>query len=237
MNPDDVNQVDSQPNEYTTKLRDETRLLMNMLSNDYRANNLTDMLHGAWATLNTTNNNPDFLAQVAHSIREFMEKAHDYIVEAPVKQEGNGLKGAVISLTDKWTSATQNTKTISTSDWSGTVDNPFQKILKALGEFFATFSAEHRPRGAQHRAVMATLDSSGQPIPEIIMKERLKLWNELDDFFKEVAHHKKTTNKEELQVKIISLEDFLLVLKYPERALPIETLNTLEDIIAEGDAV
>lgn len=237
MNPDDVNQVDSQPNEFTTKLRDETRLLMNMLSNDYRANNLTDMLHGAWVTLNTTNNNPDFLAQVAHSIREFMEKAHDYIVEAPVKQEGNGLKSAVISLTDKWTSATQNTKTINTSDWSGTVDNPFQKILKALGEFFATFSAEHRPRGAQHRAVMATLDGSGQPIPEIIMKERLKLWNELDDFFKEVAHHKKTTNKEELQVKIISLEDFLLVLKYPERALPIETLNTLENIIAEGDAV
>lgn len=197
---------------------------------------LANMLRGAWTTLGASGN-PDVLAQVAHSMRELMEKAHDYMVEVPVKIEGNGLKSAVISLTEKWTTAVQSTKSISTSDWSGAIDSPFQKMLKTLGEFFSTFSAEHKPRSAQHKAVLTTLDGSGQPIPEAITKERLKLWGGLDDFFKSVAHHQKATTIVELRAKIVTLEDFILDVKYPERSVPIDTLDVLDSIIAEGDSV
>lgn len=210
-----------------------TLRLLELLSES--SDDLADMLRGAWIALDSSGN-PDMLAQVAHSMRELMEKAHDYMVEVPVKIEGNGLKSAVISLTGKWSTAVQNTKSISTSDWSGTIDNPFQKVLRALGEFFVTFSAEHKPRGSQHKAVLTTLDGSGQPIPEAIMKERLKLWGGLDDFFKSVAHHQKTTTSMELKAKIVALEDFILDIKYPERSVPIDTLNMLDGIIAEGNA-
>jgi hypothetical protein len=231
---DESSIIDDQITQNTVSLDSRTLRLLELLSE--KSEDLANMLRGAWINLDSSGN-PDMLAQVAHSMRELMEKAHDYMVEAPVKIEGNGLKSAVISLTEKWSTATQNTKSISTSDWSGTVDNPFQKMLKVLGEFFATFSAEHRPRSAQHKAVLATLDGSGQPIPEAIMKERLKLWSELDDYFKDVAHHQETTTNVKLKAKIIILEDFILDIKYPERGVPIDTLNVLDSIIAEGNTL
>lgn len=237
MSLDSPNQVKSPSNEFITDLRNETRQLLDIFLNEYDAKNLSDMLHGAWITLGAPNNNPDYLPQVAHSIRELVEKAHDYVVEVPVRIEGNGLKSVIISLAEKWSTATQNTKSINITEWSGTVDGPFQKILKTMSEFFATFSAEHKPRSAQHKATLATLDGSGQPVPEAIMKERLKVWGELDDFFKAVAHHKKTTTKKVLESKIIALEDFILDVKYPERSVPIDTLDILDSIIAEGETV
>lgn len=44
---------------------------------------LGDMLLGAWATLESVNN-PDMLAQAAHSIRELIEKAPYYIERVPI---------------------------------------------------------------------------------------------------------------------------------------------------------
>lgn len=211
-----------------------TQRLLDLLSE--KSESHADMLKGAWATLESSGN-PDMIAQAAHSMRELIEKAHDYMVEAPVKIEGDGLKSAVITLAEKWSTGTQKTKSISTSDWSGTVDNPFQKLLKALGDFFATFSAEHRPRKEQHKAVLRTLDGSGQPIPEAIIKARLKVWGEFDDFFKDVAHHRIEVTLSELRTKIENFEDFILDMRYPERALPIDTLDALDSIISEGEAV
>ncbi len=89
----------------------------------------------------------------------------------------------------------------------------------------------------EHKAVLETLDGSGQPIPEAITKERLNFWGDQDDFFKSVAHHEKTTTTAELRIKIIALEDFILDIKYPERNVPIDTLNMLDSIIAEGNNV
>lgn len=218
-------------------LNNETQELIRMLNDEYNAQSLSDMLHGAWVTIKLPGDNPDKLPQAAHSIREFMEKSHDYLVEVPVKRDGNGLKSAVISLNDKWTTATNNTKSINISDWSGTVDSQFQKILKALGEFFATFSAEHRPRRAQHQAVLKSLDGSGQPLPKAIMEQRLKLWSGLDDFFKDVAHHQKTTTIDALANKVSELENLILNAKYPERSVPIEVLAALDSAIAEGENI
>lgn len=229
---DELENIDEQFAQSAVSYDSRTLRLLELLSEN--SEDLANMLRGAWITLESSGN-PDVLAQVAHSMRELMEKAHDHMVEVPVKMEGNGLKSAVISLTEKWTTAIQGTKSISTSDWSGTVDSPFQKVLKSLGEFFTTFSAEHRPRSAQHKAVLSTLDGSGQPVPEAITKERLKLWSELDDFFKGVAHHQKITTIAELKAKIVNLEDFILDIKYPERSVPIDTLDMLDAIIAEGD--
>gem|GEM_PF-2251610 len=237
MNTDAIGQIDNQQLAYGVRLRNETLQLIEMFTNEYDAKKLADMLHGSWIALKTPNNNPEYLPQVAHSVREFIEKAHDNIVGAPVEVEGGGLKVTVINLNAKWAKAVKNTKTVDTDAWTGTLDSPVQKVLKALGEFFATFSATHRPRGAQHRAVFEKLDGSGQPIPELIAKQRLALWGELDDYFKDVAHHKFIASQDTLEEKIIVLEDFILDMKFPERAVPIDTLNELDTLIAEGNAL
>lgn len=236
MNPDDVIQVDSQADALYRSLSSDTQQLMSMLKNEHKAQNLADMLHGAWATLKTGSDSPDFLPQVAHSIREFIEKLHDRIVEVPVKRDGNGLNDAVITLSGKWSVATQKTQSIDTSDWSGAVDNHFQKVLKALSDFFTTFTKGYRPRKGQYSAVIRTLDGSGQTMPVKIVKERLSKWSDLDDYFKDVAHHQLPTTKKELMTKITILEDLILSWKYPERGVPINTLDLLDSFIAEGEA-
>src|SRR5438445_9399810 len=107
---DDSSIIDEQVTQNAVSLDSRTLRLLELLSE--KSGDLADMLKGAWITLDSSGN-PDMLAQVAHSMRELMEKAHDYMVEIPVKTEGNGLKSAVISLTEKWSAATQSTKSIS----------------------------------------------------------------------------------------------------------------------------
>lgn len=236
MDSETLRQVDDQAGGFNVRLRNETLQLIELFSNEYSAKALADMLYGSWIALKTPNNNPEYIPQVAHSVREFIEKS-EKITGTPVEIEGKGLKVAVIELNDKWSKAKRNTKLVDTSVWSGTVDAPMQKILKALSDFFATFSATHRPRSAQHRAVLAKLDGSGQPIPETIAKERLAQWSELDTFFKDVAHHKFEVTEDVLQAKMELLEDLILDIRYPERTIPIEILRNLDSIIAEGNAV
>jgi len=47
---------------------------------------LADMLRGAWATLDSSEN-PDMLAQAAHSMRELIEKAPYLIARAPIQSQ------------------------------------------------------------------------------------------------------------------------------------------------------
>lgn len=218
-------------------LENETQKLINLLSEEYSASPLSVMLHGAWVCLRLPDDNPDRLAQVAHSIREFMEKAHELLVEVPVKQEGGGLKNAVIDLGGKWEAAVKDTKSVNTTEWTGELDKPLQKALKSMSDFFATFSAEHRPRSAQYRAVIETLERSGQPLPSAIAEQRLKTWKELDDYFKGVAHHQIVTTKDEIEDRIKALEKLILDLRYPERSIPIDVLSELDSAISEGETI
>ena len=218
-------------------LGNETQKLIYLLSEEYSASPLSVMLRGAWVCLEQPDNNPDRLAQAAHSIREFMEKAHELLVEVPVKQEGGGLKNTVIALGSKWEVAVKGTNSVNTTEWTGEIDKPLQKALKSVSDFFTAFSAEHRPRSAQYRAVIETLERSGQPLPSAIAEQRLKTWKELDDYFKKVAHHQIDPTKEEIKDRIEALEKLILDLRYPERSIPIDVLSELDSAISEGETI
>lgn len=214
--------------------RNETQQIIDIFTNEYSAKYIADMLYGAWVIIESPNNNPEYKAQAAHSVREFIEKAHDGIFGAPSKV-GNGLKSEVINLSTKWSKATTDTSGVDVANWSGTIDGPFKKILENLAKFFSVFDASHKPRKQQFKAVLNKLDGTGQPVPVIIEKERLKIWNELDDFFIGVAHHTIETKEKVLRDKIITLETLILDIRYPERGV-LEILNTLETYILEGES-
>lgn len=63
-----------------------------------KSQDLANMLKGAWVTLNSSDN-PDMLPQVAHSMRELIEKAPYKIPEVPVdSDDGSTRKIQLIAL-------------------------------------------------------------------------------------------------------------------------------------------
>jgi hypothetical protein len=221
---------------------DDAIRLIDIFTNEYNAKDVADILHGAWFALELSklglpNSNPDYLAQIAHSMREFIEKAPKILNTTPVEVKGGGLKSAVIGLSGKWSKATANTATVDTVEWSGQIDGPFKKVLKAFSDFFGVFDASHVPRGHLNRAVLTHLNGSIQPLREDMLKELLKRYKELDDYFKGVAHHNITpATDDEVRNKIIELQKIMLDLKSPDRSMSIETLDSIDAYIIEGES-
>lgn len=216
---------------------DDTQRLILIFSDEYNAKEVATMLSGAWFALESPNGNLDYLAQAAHSVREFIEKAPKILENTPVEVKGGGLKSAVIGLSGKWSQATTSTKSVNTTEWSGEIDNPFRRALKALSDFFSTFDASRIPRSHLNRAVLTHLNGATQPIPEEAMKELLKRYQGLDDYFKGVAHHNIVPqDDDEVRNKIIELQKIMLDLKSPDRSMSAETLDTLDAYISEGES-
>ena len=193
---------------------------------------LADMLKGAWVTLNTTDN-PDMLPQVAHSMRELMEKAAIRLPNVPIEQGSNNLKNDVKALHEKWSVVMQGREDI--LSWSGEIDQPLLNTLNDIDTFFTGFLTKYQPRNEQSSALIQALDGSGSQMPTQILNARLKQWNGLRELFLSVAHHGKPyIAVEGLTDAIVELEDFLLNLITPE---PIPDLDDLDILMAEGEAV
>lgn len=221
---------------------DDARALIGLLVNEFNAKGIGDTLYGAWYTLelpalNLPVNNPDDLAQIAHSMREFIEKVPKILNTAPVAT-GTGLKNAVIGLSGKWSRAISNTRTVNTGDWSGEIDNPFKKVLSAFADFFGGFDASHTPRSQLNRAVLTRLNGAVRPLQEDQMKELLEQYKNIDDYFKRVAHHDTsiTTDYAEMRSKIKELQAILLNLKYPSRTISGDNLDNLDALLLEGES-
>lgn len=67
-----------------SSLNPNTLKLLEQLGNEHKY--LSDMLRGAWAVLESSNN-PDMLPQAAHSVRELIEKAPYYIDAVPIQSK------------------------------------------------------------------------------------------------------------------------------------------------------
>ena len=207
-----------------------TLRLLELLSD--KSEELADMLRGAWPALNT-GDNPDVLPQVAHSMRELMEKAAIKLPDVPVQQGTNNLKNDVKALGDKWHVVVRARRV--EAMWEGEIDVDLQTMLSDLNVFFSEFSTKYQPRNEQSSALIQALDGSGGRIPAQLLKMKLKQWNNLREYFLSVAHHgKPQTKREEVREAIVSLEDFLLNLMTPE---PIPELNELDALISEGESV
>lgn len=219
-------------NVYVTTVSYDTRtlLLLELLSE--KSEELANMLKGAWVVL-STKDNPDMLPQVAHSMRELMEKAPIKLPSVPIVQGTKNLKNDVKELGDKWAIMVKCRD--ETSLWNGEIDASLCSMLNEFSEFFDNFSTKYQPRNEQNSALIQALDGSGGHMPAQLLKAKLNQWNELREFFLSVAHHgKPNVTIEEVTEAVVILEAFLLDLMMPE---PIPDLNELDSLIAEGEDI
>lgn len=194
-----------------------------------KSQDLANMLMGAWITLNSSENNPDKLSQVAHSMRELMEKTPIKIPSVPIQQGTGNLKSDVQQLSNSW----RNLKRES-SGWSGEITEELSDMLEQLDVFFADFATKYQPRKEQSMALVKALDVAGGQIPDHILAARLMEWDNLHNFFLKVAHHGNVNiTTADITEKVISLEEFLLNLFVPK---PKQDLDDLDILIAEGES-
>jgi hypothetical protein len=187
------------------------------------------MYFGALVALTHTEN-PDHLAQSAHSIRELLEKIPAFLdVQTRAHQESLGSK--VRELEDSWQTATQRSASYDDGNWNGEIDRPLSKLLDKFQQFFDWFS-EHRPRRrAEVAATLHRLDGSDHTLPTPLEELEIERWMRIRDFLQAVAHHRKQPTRDEFEGWLDALERFLLDRLDPRT---FADFDTIDEIIEEG---
>ena len=162
--------------------------------------------------------NPDRIAQAAHSFRELMEKAPQYIGDLQREQKtGYKLKPEVQRLQETWTKMQEKSRCFnSSSGWSGEIDVPLTNFLKCLCQFFKKFE-ENRPTRRQDFAnLRERMDPSTEALPENVESRITKEWGSLREAFVIISHHGRTPESPEFERYIRQLEEMLMAVLTPQ---------------------
>lgn len=195
---------------------------------DKKSERLSAMLKGAWIGLAQDEANPDKHAQVAHSVRELMEKAQKDLTTLPMQLNSGELIGQIRGLSASWKVAAIP---VTDTAWSGTITTKQKKMLVSINTLLMDFDAKYPPNSERRSALIQALDGSAAQIPQQIMTERDNAWKELSEYFIAVAHHNTTTSTDALQDNLIKVEQLLLDILTPE------VIPVLEDIDALIESV
>jgi hypothetical protein len=178
---------------------------------------LAQMLRGAWFAV-IGSRHEDSFSQAANSARELIEKAPQYIPEAPIEQHKYVLNEEVKALQEAW-SVIRAANWSPDHPWDGkNIDPSLSSWLNKAEEFFDKYSKSHPGRRKEIEVTIQALDKSGQTLPENLMA---------------ICHHRKEGEIEEFRSRLEELESFLLALIHPE---PIPVLEELDELITEGEA-
>ncbi len=175
--------------------------------------------------------NPDHLAQSAHSVRELMEKVPAFLdVQMRAHQESLGSKAR--ELEDRWQTTIERSTCYDDGNWSGEIDQPLLNMLEALQRFFDWFG-EHRPRRRIEVAtILQRLNGSDHTLPAALEDLEIDRWMRIRDFFQAVAHHRKQVTQDEFERWLGALEMFLLDRLRPRT---FADFDAIDDIIKEGE--
>lgn len=185
---------------------------------------IAQMLKGAWIAL-TDSKNPESYVHSAHSARELMQKAPQYLPDSPVLQGSGQLNGEVKKIHQSWG------KLKISYPWPKIVDKQLSEWFTEVGKFFIFFDSNYQERRKQAIFLIKALDIGRPPLPNNLIGEKAKEWMELSDYFTKVAHHGVETNLSEMDLKLNLLEKILLDLRYPR---PIPIMDEIDILISEG---
>lgn len=197
---------------------------------DSKSERLSDMLKGAWIGLAQDEENSDKHAQIAHSVRELMEKAQKDLTTLPMQLNSGELVGQIRGLSTSWKTAAIPVTDIS---WDGSITNKQKEILVSINTLLVDFDTKYPPNSERRSALIQALDGSSAQIPQQIMSERDNAWKELSEYFIAVVHHNKTTMTDDLRDKLIKVEQLLLDILTPE-VIPV--LDDIDALIASVEA-
>lgn len=211
-----------------TSFDPRTQRLLDYLS--AKSERLCDMLKGAWTGLGQSEDNPDLHAQIAHSVRELMEKAPRDLATIPMQLNSGELVGQVRILSAKWKAAAIP---LADTEWNGIINITQKQLLTGVGALFEDFDSKYPPNNQRRSALIQALDGSTIQIPEQIMAQRIEAWKQHSEYFIAVAHHNKTTTLEELRNNLMNVEQLLVDILAPE-VIPV--LDELDELIESTEA-
>ena len=188
------------------------------------------MYLGAVIALSHTDN-PDSLAQCAHSVRELMEKIPAYLdVQTRAHQES--LTSKVRDLEDRWQNTIATSACYDDGIWTGEIDRPLLQLLETLQRLFDWLS-EHRPRRRiEVSRILQRLDGSDHILPATLEDLEVDRWMRIREFFLSVAHHGQQVTQDEFERWLDALERFLLDRLRPRT---FADFDAIDDIIKEGE--
>ncbi len=185
---------------------------------------LWSMYYGALKVLHT--DNPERFALAAHCIRELIEKLPRYF---DLKMEKDTLKNKVNELREEWNKCLRSTTCYDHEnlDWKGNIDGALRKLLKVL-EKFLKWVEEHRPRRREQMArLIRRMDPAGLPLPQPIEEIKVKELQLLDDFFHDIAHHRRSVGLDEFNERLYALERLLLSHFHPRAFDEFKEIDTI----------
>lgn len=192
---------------------------------------LADIYYGALSVLQQTDN-PDHLAQTAHSLRELMEKLPRYM-NVPLDRKGASLTDKVRGFHQEWSKLLEEVNRDGNSLKSGAlICRPLESFLGFSEEFFGWVEIERPTRKKQTAKVVRGLDPAMRPLPATIENLRIEEWDECHSYFENVSHHNRTA--EELEGWISALERYLLDKLCPRT---FDDHAVLDQIIQKGEQI
>jgi hypothetical protein len=179
---------------YEALLREDAKL-------QDRGATMAQIYLGAMAVRYQTDN-PEYLVQAAHSLRELMEKMPRFLGIAPVASEG--LTVRVREVVTVWGQVE-----------AGGGDGDLRtKLLAKFHERFALFSKwfveRDTPRKEQAGQMLGKMDQRKERLPKAIEKHRIGEWGDYEGYFLGVCHHTAPAIVEEFDSHLAGLEEFVL---------------------------
>jgi len=185
----------------------------------------------------TDSANPDRIAQSAHSFRELMEKAPEYInvpQEARKRRTGFSLRSAINTIKDFWTKAQGNSDCYNSNlGWSGEIDRPLANFLMRLSEFFKKYEENRPTRNQDFIELLKRMDPSTEVLPKTVEIVIVREWGSLKDAFLKICHHRYSPTLPEFQRYIEQLEQMLIAVIVPQTVSDHEAIKQ-EIAILEG---
>jgi hypothetical protein len=172
--------------------------------------------------------NPTHHQLAAHSFRELIAKCPEMAGRPAVY--GDGMKQRLVPVRNALAAMKRAGKL--TSDVPGDATGESVSLIVALEEFFE-WGNQNRPKARIQTAVLlAQLAGAGPALPSDIVAEDVSAWMDSDEYFKLVAHHKKTAEQEEFIKRLYLVENVLLRRMRPR---PVSDLDEIDQLIAEGE--
>lgn len=179
-------------------------------------NSLANMYYGGLYVLED-NLNPERCVLCAHSFRELMEKLPNF-VDLPSFAEGPSLMDKVRELEAVWEAYLENK------------NSHLKRLLTKLEAFFEWLKQNRPKRKEEVRKLLNKLDPYKLGLPKKIEDLRIREWLEIREFFNNVAHHRRKTEKVEFYQWLNAFDRILLDYFKPKT---FEEMNEIEEIVKE----
>jgi hypothetical protein len=203
---------DDRVNSPVTLVGDQRSLYERLVDRD-SSGALAGMYRGALIALEDADN-PDGLAQAAHSVREMMEKLA-YLEHGDA--EPGSMGGHTTDLKTLWNGYKESVGSTVDELHDARVGPALIEVLRQV-DALVTWTERNRMSGrTQAQRVLEHLKVSGFTMPPEQQRENVKTWMDLRDFFVRASHHG-ATDPPTFTSQLTRLEHFLLDLWMPDTA-------------------